>query len=111
MIVKRSQRHGDGDGDDDKWEDDNCTNDKANNNIMAPLSPCTDDKENKMTPLDIEANASEPQNISDDAHENCCSKRFQYGGLPEAKGYALLAMGRGAAVMSNGASIFYSLPQ
>ena len=33
---------------------------------------------------------------------NCCVKIWQYGGIREARGYALLAMGRGAAVMSNG---------
>mmetsp|Transcript_20149 Transcript_20149/g.43767 ORF Transcript_20149/g.43767 Transcript_20149/m.43767 type:complete len:548 (-) Transcript_20149:358-2001(-) len=32
---------------------------------------------------------------------NCCATMWHYGGIPEAKGYALLAMGRGAAVMSN----------
>ena len=26
---------------------------------------------------------------------NCCSRRFEYEGIPEAKGYAFLAMGRG----------------
>ena len=31
----------------------------------------------------------------------CCTKIWQYGGIPEAKGYALLAMGRGVAAMSN----------
>jgi hypothetical protein len=30
---------------------------------------------------------------------------WQYEGVPEAKGYALLAMGRGVAVMSNGKCI------
>mmetsp|Transcript_17705 Transcript_17705/g.42651 ORF Transcript_17705/g.42651 Transcript_17705/m.42651 type:complete len:560 (-) Transcript_17705:302-1981(-) len=32
---------------------------------------------------------------------NCCSKMWSYGGIVEAKGYALNAMGRGAGVMSN----------
>ncbi|KAL9180485.1 hypothetical protein ACHAXT_010938 [Thalassiosira profunda] len=31
----------------------------------------------------------------------CCVPLWQYGGIPEARGYALLAMGRGVAVMSN----------
>ena len=34
----------------------------------------------------------------------CCRRAWDYGGVPEARGYALLAMGRGMAVMSNGAS-------
>ena len=36
----------------------------------------------------------------------CCVKMFHYGGVVEAKGYALNAMGRGAAVMSNGENSF-----
>lgn len=32
---------------------------------------------------------------------SCCRKMWHYGGIPEAKGYALLAMGRGATVMAN----------
>jgi len=32
---------------------------------------------------------------------NCCSSMWRYGGIAEAKGYALIAMGRGVAVMSN----------
>mmetsp|Transcript_38950 Transcript_38950/g.81864 ORF Transcript_38950/g.81864 Transcript_38950/m.81864 type:complete len:552 (-) Transcript_38950:197-1852(-) len=31
----------------------------------------------------------------------CCCRMWDYQGVPEAKGYALLAMGRGVAVMSN----------
>lgn len=42
----------------------------------------------------------------------CCIKMFHYGGVVEAKGYALNAMGRGAAVMSNGENSFaYAIAQ
>ena len=37
---------------------------------------------------------------------NCCSKMWSYGGIVEAKGYALNAMGRGAGVMSNGVLLY-----
>ena len=33
---------------------------------------------------------------------NCCCSMWRYGGISEAMGYALIAMGRGVAVMSNG---------
>ncbi len=36
------------------------------------------------------------------SRNNCCVKIWQFGGIREARGYSLLAMGRGAAVMSNG---------
>lgn len=57
------------------------------------------------TPLNVDVIASDTTQTSDVGDGNCCTKRFQYGGIPEAQGYALLAMGRGAAVMSNGRSI------
>lgn len=53
------------------------------------------------------------------ARKNCCWALWDYDGICEARGYALLALGRGVAVMSNGAflaeimassSIFVSSP-
>jgi len=43
---------------------------------------------------------SQQEAASPPASGNFCVRMWEYGGSPEAKGYALLAMGRGAAVMS-----------
>jgi len=47
---------------------------------------------NNMTSLEVDQTT-----ITDAPPEtsNCCSRRFEYEGIPEAKGYAFLAMGRG----------------
>jgi hypothetical protein len=51
-----------------------------------------------------ESTMSQEQDPSEE--KCCCVKMFHYGGVVEAKGYALNAMGRGAAVMSNGENSF-----
>ena len=71
---------------------------------------CPDKTNMTTTSLDVDVIiASDTTQTTSDAEENgnCCTKRFQYGGIPEAQGYALLAMGRGAAVMSNGMCICF----
>ena len=79
-------------GDEDKWAD--------NDDVVS-----IDKKANNMISLEVvESSASSP---SSDEGGNCCSRRWEYGGIPEAKGYALLAMGRGAAVMSNGTLLLF----
>ena len=71
---------------------------------------------------DVTASPTEtfPENGSSPAHDggccgrarscSCCREAWDYGGVPEARGYALLAMGRGVAVMSNGASSSFEEP-
>ena len=62
------------------------------------------DKKVNMTALDIDVESPATDALplpSSDSNGNCFSRVFNYGGISEAKGYALLAMGRGAAVMSN----------
>lgn len=39
--------------------------------------------------------------------ECCCIKMWNYDGILEARGYALLAMGRGVAVMSNSKHVLF----
>lgn len=50
------------------------------------------EKNNNMTSLEVDQTT-----ITTDAPptSNFCSRRFEYEGIPEAKGYAFLAMGRG----------------
>ena len=96
-IVNRNGSPQSGDG----WEDNNDTNEKYP--IMNSLdieSPTT-----KMTATTQESAMSQeepPLSATTSERTTCCSKMWHYGGVVEAKGYALNAMGRGAAVMSNG---------
>jgi len=81
---------------DDCWEENN-----ASDPATTKMNPSLDIESSAMTATSVQDEASLPPTSS----RNCCVKMWQYEGVPEAKGYALLAMGRGVAVMSNGKCI------
>ena len=102
--IRESKRSRDGDN---GAEDDNMTAEQAPPeagcavDIAADADDEHDAEEAATAPLSPTAGKPPP---SPSPRGGCCRRAWDYGGVPEARGYALLAMGRGMAVMSNGAS-------
>ena len=82
---------------DDCWEENNASEPVKTMNSSLDIESST----SAMTATIVQDETS----VLTTSSRNCCVKIWQYEGVPEAKGYALLAMGRGVAVMSNGKCI------
>ena len=91
---------------------DECNNTRQDDDWEENMIGTPEPETKMMNPLDIESSTFATTTIVQDesslpptSSKNCCVKMWQYEGLPEAKGYAILACGRGVAVMSNGKDI------
>jgi hypothetical protein len=87
---------------DDNWEENTAYDEPKKSTMNSPL----DIESSTLTTATI---VQDETSIPPNSSRNCCVKMWQYENIPEAKGYALLAMGRGVAVMSNGKNLRFSL--
>ena len=55
----------------------------------------TDDGEKKISNNNNNTTSQTTTTDAPPETSNCCTRRFEYEGISEAKGYAFLAMGRG----------------
>lgn len=86
-------------GHDDIWEENNAIDEPKQSTMNSSLDIESSTAATTTTTAIIHHDET---SVPPSSLKNCCVKMWQYENVPEAKGYALLAMGRGVAVMSNG---------
>jgi hypothetical protein len=90
-------------GQDDSWEENNAIDEPKKETTMNSSLDIESSTEAATTTTTTSAiNIQDETSVPPASSRNCCVKMWQYENVPEARGYALLAMGRGVAVMSNG---------